>query len=325
MVNIDKLLRKRKPTGAELGVLEIANFAHIWQQKVEGVEVPQPLYDRDSFQKKIDKLTGMDSIVYNAYLEVHDWLSRRNATAYMHSLTAQTVALWRLQSIMRTSAHEAVYSYIYDSPVIMTPQQFKREKENGFKGNARAIRRGVAVLQIAKPDMIDDDTGDYIPPKIMSQGVTDVEAIAMNVEGSFEIRDRVDDMEWRIYSSYRFVYGFNETVDMIADFLDLPSIKALKVSMKDSNELLEEFNTRVSLEKELLSLTIYDDDELRLRKLDALEGFFSDQTIKPEELSIREEDRAKAWELITHLQGFHDLTLIELMCYDHDDGEEAAE
>lgn len=321
MVNIDKLLRKRKPTGAELGVLEIANYAHLWQQKKDGVEDPDPLYDRDSFQKKIDSLTGTDSAVYAEYMVIHDWLSRRNAMAYMQELTAQACAMDRLQSIMRVSAHEAVYNYIYDSPVIMTPDQYEREKANGFKGNRRAALRGVAVLKTADPAMI-DGSGNYIQPAISSQGLTEPEIIANGGADSITVKNHIDDIELRIYDAYRFVYGFNVAVDMIADFLGLPSVQSLKVSMEQTDSILKNFNERVRLEKELLSLTHYDDDGLRLRKLEALEGFFGDPSVKPEELHIREEDKEKAWNLISHLHGFHGMALINLLCYDHDDDEE---
>lgn len=91
VINIKSLLKKKKLSGRELGILELNNMAVIFKQEDNG-EIPQPLIkDMDKFQATVNKLQGEDLRVYNGYMSIHVWLNINYNIALADVL--QTVAI----------------------------------------------------------------------------------------------------------------------------------------------------------------------------------------------------------------------------------------
>lgn len=313
MADIEKLLRKRKPSGAELGLLEIANFAHQW--KHHGEPDVKPLYNEAKFQKMLDRISGTeDERIYMAYISIHKWLVNIGGVATAHGITLDSSISMLNSMIAEAVAHEAVYSYISSLPAIMTPAQYQMEKENGFAGNQRALKNGVAVLAYANERNITSPDGVYIPPEIGDQGVTALEILAGDGELKAGRSDSVDECLLRISDSYHFLIGYNLIVDMIVKLLDLPDVAAFKVDTEQYVLRAGLFNEEASLLRGLIQRNKYDDEELKRRKLEAMDDYFS--PIHLENITVPEAYKEEAWEEIRHFRGFTKNRLLDIVCHD---------
>ena len=131
MLNINRLLKKKGWTGAELGKLELANTALTYQKAVESNNHAQePAISRADFDKMLSTLTDpVEGRVYNGYISIHKWISNTMQIAIAQSQQAQLQfdKLWSF--IQNAITAEDVYSYIEELPLIMTEKQYKETVE----------------------------------------------------------------------------------------------------------------------------------------------------------------------------------------------------
>lgn len=131
MLNINRLLKKKGWTGAELGKLELANTALTYQKAVESNNHAQePAISRADSDKMLSTLTDpVEGRVYNGYISIHKWISNTMQIAIAQSQQAQLQfdKLWSF--IQNAITAEDVYSYIEELPLIMTEKQYKETVE----------------------------------------------------------------------------------------------------------------------------------------------------------------------------------------------------
>ena len=131
MLNINRLLKKKGWTGAELGKLELANTALTYQKAVENNNHSQePAISRADFDKMLSTLTDpVEGRVYNGYISIHKWISNTMQIAIAQSQQAQLQfdKLWSF--IQNAITAEDLYSYIEGLPLIMTEKQYKETVE----------------------------------------------------------------------------------------------------------------------------------------------------------------------------------------------------
>lgn len=128
-MNIEKLLRKKSWTGAELGRLEIYNALHIYGEALQGNPNPKGIISPANFKKSLDALnTPQDLRDYNNYIYLHEWLTEQTNQAYAH----QQQALLNFQTIFNSlncaTVAEKTYQYIEQLPYIITEKQLKDKR-----------------------------------------------------------------------------------------------------------------------------------------------------------------------------------------------------
>jgi hypothetical protein len=124
MINLDKLLKQKGWTGAELGRLEIANTMLAFEKALKGEPDPHPTINEVDFQKMVDTLEGNQGRIYNGYLAVHDWISRFYNVAVGQEQQAQHRYSKIAGVIENAYIAEQLYSYISKLPVIMTDKEY---------------------------------------------------------------------------------------------------------------------------------------------------------------------------------------------------------
>lgn len=78
MADINKLLRKRKFSPSEVGILLVTNMAVTRKKENDGAADPKPLISRARLEEIITRniTTTEDAAVFNVYVELHNWLTR---------------------------------------------------------------------------------------------------------------------------------------------------------------------------------------------------------------------------------------------------------
>ncbi|MFA7162816.1 MAG: hypothetical protein WC097_01530 [Eubacteriales bacterium] len=125
-MNIDKLLKKKGWTGAELGRLELANTFTAFAQALQGVKDPKPLISNADFNKMISTITEpAEGRTYNNYLKIHEWIAKTYNMAVAQEQQANLNFNKLLNTLSNAMVAEELYSYIAELPAIMTAKQYK--------------------------------------------------------------------------------------------------------------------------------------------------------------------------------------------------------
>lgn len=152
MLNIDRLLKKKGWTGAELGRLELANTALAYKKAVETNNPEQELViSRAEFEKMLSTLKDpVQGRTYNGYISIHNWISNTMQVAMAQSQQAQLQfdKLWSF--IQNAITAEDLYSYIEELPLIMTEKQYKETVEKRIQEVLKPDGEDIAnnVLQL---------------------------------------------------------------------------------------------------------------------------------------------------------------------------------
>ena len=125
MLNIDKLLKKKGWTGAELGRLQIVSTLKGLQKVIDGEENPTDIVSRTDIRKMLDTLDPVEGAVYNGYIAIHEWfrLTFPGATAAEQAAHLNYAKFSELITI--ASITEEIYQYISELPAIMTQKQYE--------------------------------------------------------------------------------------------------------------------------------------------------------------------------------------------------------
>ena len=136
MADIKRILRKRRWTGRELGILELTNMCELYRHGLEGVARPKPIVEPDRFQKMLDSIRGSEAgREYNGYLAIYEWLRLHNYIAIAHEQQAQLQILSMHNDLSNATIAETLFTYIDELPLIVTLKQYcdmrdeAREKE----------------------------------------------------------------------------------------------------------------------------------------------------------------------------------------------------
>ena len=124
MIDIKKLLRKKRWTGKELGQLEVSNMCHMWSQQMQG-KTPTPLIDHEKFLEMLNTIDDSEQgKIYNNYLKIHRWLNIAYNITSGQEQQAQSNIKTLLKYIEVSQAVEDIYAYIDKLPVVMTEKQY---------------------------------------------------------------------------------------------------------------------------------------------------------------------------------------------------------
>lgn len=123
---LQKLLRKTKPTAQELGIIAIANFAIISDQTERGEE-PELIYNAEKFQQKLDALDGRGRAIYGLYRNIEQWINvvRRNVLVEKSQFEIALNDL--MHTISLADLSEDVFIFNSQLPLIMTRSQYEKE------------------------------------------------------------------------------------------------------------------------------------------------------------------------------------------------------
>lgn len=126
MLNVDRLLKKKGWTGAELGKLQIANVLIAYKKALEsGNPNEEGVVSKAEFKKMLNTITDpIEGRVYNGYMAIHEWIANNMQMAIAQEQQAQ-LQLKELREILSNAiTAEDIYSYIEELPVIMTEKQY---------------------------------------------------------------------------------------------------------------------------------------------------------------------------------------------------------
>lgn len=126
MLNIDKLLKKKGWTGAELGRLQIVTTLRAFKKVQDGEESPVSRVDRKDIRKMLDTLEDPAEIaVYNGYIGIHEWFRLTYSAAAAAEQAAHLNYAKFSELITIASITEKIYQYISELPAIMTQKQYE--------------------------------------------------------------------------------------------------------------------------------------------------------------------------------------------------------
>ena len=127
MLNVNRLLKKKGWTGADLGKLQTANIMLAYKKALEtGNPNEEGIISKADFKKMLNTLTDpTEKRVYNGYISIQEWVSNTMQMAIAQEQQAQLQfrTLWEVLSNAITA--EDIYNYIEELPVIMTEKQYK--------------------------------------------------------------------------------------------------------------------------------------------------------------------------------------------------------
>lgn len=125
MRDIKRLLNKKGWTGRELGQIELANMAYMFNQQIQGKD-PTPLVTQGEFRKMLNSIKDpIQGGIYNDYIKIHEWLSVAYNITSGQEQQAQSNFKTLLNHITVAQALEKTYAYIDELPIIMTEKQYK--------------------------------------------------------------------------------------------------------------------------------------------------------------------------------------------------------
>jgi hypothetical protein len=155
-MDIEKLLKKKHWTGAELGRLQIAITSIAYGESFKnGESNPKPIVEKERMHEMLRTLAGThEAGVYNSYIAMHEWIRNVSQT----SLAQEQQALVQIEKINNILSKilevENVFTYISFLPKIMTQKQYKNAVNESLKGlwdeNEKPVKvRGLTIVKFA--------------------------------------------------------------------------------------------------------------------------------------------------------------------------------
>ncbi len=127
MLDINKMLRKKKWTGAQVGQLELANMSYNYKKaKDTGNPTVEPLIPNEKFQKMLATLTEPEQgAIYNGYIAIHRWINETLQLANTQLQQANFRYFKFANQIMNALTAEDLYKYMAELPYMMTEKEYK--------------------------------------------------------------------------------------------------------------------------------------------------------------------------------------------------------
>lgn len=151
MLSIEKILKKRKWTGEDLGRLEVASAFDIFRQ-IKAKETLKPIIRKEVIENKLDELEEYSELQkYTDYLSLHEWIKKTFSEVNTAEQRANLNFNILFNIIENAEVGEQVYFYMQDEPQIMTEHQytnFCNEKAiNTFNLIGKGIKFYIKKLQ----------------------------------------------------------------------------------------------------------------------------------------------------------------------------------
>lgn len=336
MIDVEKILRKRKPKGEDMGRLEIAKLMDEYSDTLmrdAGGDVERiPATIRDFFKErgyhpdrydseKLAKLyqryeenaTDTDRYMYAAFQTLYSWINHQQGTAQIYSNRATTAFNSLVHNINDAAASEEVLRYVSALPKIMTETEYETLKRE--EGSVPQSVFGIAVIQ---EESRLEEAGAYIKPKPIEE-IANFLGLEQFIN-SAERREIAVMNKIILLQSLYYVYGLNTIIDLVADVLKIEDIKLAKVDITAGREAIAPYNHLRQTLYRSISRGGYQGDEAKQQKLDILDTTLT--AIDENELEIPYDRLAMARDLIKHyplqdstLFNYNNTKLIQLLCF----------
>lgn len=187
-----------------------------------------------------------------------------------------------------------------------------------FDGNKRALTNGIAIIRpsdfLGRARGIDED-GNYTPPKVVnSLASRSLESFFPEAEEYAEKIEEIENGREALLDSYYYIKGYNLTIDLIAEYYDIPAISVFKVDIEGIEVKIDAINDMTPIVYMQIKNTYYEDEELKKKKLQVLKDIFPEIDYKS--LDIPEENIDALKKSFKDFKAFKDReTITNLVCY----------
>ena len=165
---MEKLLKKKGWTGAELGKLSIANFMLNYKKNLENNAPSEDLLISESeFKKMLSTIKDpLEQKTYNGYVDLYDWLIRTLQASIAQEQQAQLQHNALLNTVSNALFAEDMYIYISQLPAIMTQKQyddsFKEWAKENFKTRVNILELIFFALDYYSVLFVNDPSANNI-------------------------------------------------------------------------------------------------------------------------------------------------------------------
>ncbi len=192
-----------------------------------------------------------------------------------------------------------------------------------FEGNRRAIMNGIAILRpsdlLNKSPRIDENGSYKAPEKELWSAILpfSLEKFFPDNEHFNSSVSQLKGSRIKVFSSLYFVQGFNKILDLISKIHKVDEVELFKLPIDNTLAKIEALNNSVYMLYKRIKETDYEDEELKEKKLKALQEYFKPmniEAIEPPKANI-----ANAKKHIKDFSGFKDQSLdpyLDLCIYD---------
>ena len=143
--DIDKILRKRKWTGEEVGKALLASLIFAYKESLAG-RPGRTLFSQEQYQKMISSLESDDEYNnYNAFVGLNNWTIASYNTARTNYLRAEKSIQHITGCIHTVLAIETHFKSLEQMPLIYTERQYKEERQ---RRREKAVHRKHSAFQI---------------------------------------------------------------------------------------------------------------------------------------------------------------------------------
>nr|CRY94005.1 hypothetical protein [uncultured prokaryote] len=300
MADIERILKKKKWTGRELGILEVTNMALIFRQNLEGEKAIKPIIDRPTLSDMVNTLVDLQQRqIYMGYISIHEWISFHYSSAQSHMQQAQFQMHILTVYINDAKFAEDIYIYTEQLPAIMTQKQYN---EYNKKDNDRASLNGIAILQSDSNANIDNN-GCYVEPDIrptLSEFTLGI--FFPDSENYDENLKIVESARECLFTSCYYLKGYNYALEIIGRDFDVPDIEIFKMEVSIVEDMINGFNNLVDALRKKIRDANYADDNLKAQKLKVLDDLF--KPIDYNAISIPEKNKRAVGKLLKNFTAF---------------------
>lgn len=277
-IDFEKILRKRKPTGKDLGVLYLSNAIITLLQNPERRVVTTPLYTHAQFDalfhKMLDREDAEDQyMVFQEYKHIHHWLVEYIFVPRMAELHIgiQTSVLQDMVTCARQE--ERLLNWESKLPAPTDEESIKHR-----------LLRPTTSFTLER----------------MCEGYCDEATQEMFVKGIRHARTYID-------VSYYNMKGYNAMIGAIQRGLNLEHVLLLTEDVSDVEKMLDDYNDSVKWLREYVENGTYHDEETKQRKLAVLNKYFAPFDYK--NVVIPEEEIREVERLTRNGKGFHSINM----------------
>lgn len=264
MPSIKRILNKETWTGRELGIVELTQMSRNYDNGLKG-KPAEPLVDKERL-REIRRQTTSDPIqrrIYYNYVSVHTWINAHYNIAEAEAQQLQVKLLAISLAVERCIVIEQARTFARCLPRIMTEKQYKAEVERQreeilktrpvhtaedvqkvdaeaeakvLNGDAELIAnatRGLAILKPQDKQIIGvNNEGEYTPRDIAGYFTkTGIEGYFKEDPRSGERIAYMKNNRQRLRESYRFIEGYNKSLELMGEVYGAPEIKVFCVPL----------------------------------------------------------------------------------------------
>lgn len=309
MTSIKRILNKETWTGRELGIVTLTQIAQDFENDMKGKR-PKLLADPQKIRAMLQYIS-QDPIQHHAYLNyatLSQWVNLFFNIAESAAQALQVNLLSMSLAVERCIVIEQARTFERCLPRIMTEKQYKAEVEKRreeilktrpvhtaedvkkvdaeaeaevLNGDAKPIAnatRGLAILKPQGKQIIGvNNEGEYTPRNIAGYFTkTGIEGYFKEDPRSGERIEYMKKHQRQLRESYRYLKGYNRTLELMAEAYSVPDIKVFCVDLvfleAKIDALNEEIDSLYSAMAEGALLQSVDDLE---RKMETAQNVFS--------------------------------------------------